>query len=185
MIPPHLKKYNPKYFDRGKRSLIYKFKKNSKVYIIKSKHPASKAINRLQNEAKYLKILNKHSIGPKLIESGKDYIVYEFVKGKFIKDIKLTKHIIKQVLNQCRILDKLKINKKEMHHPVKHVLIHNKKITMIDFERCYKTKKPKNVTQFIEFLLRKNYKINIKLIKQYKTSLKETAYKKIINSIST
>lgn len=181
MIPSHLKKFNPKYFDRGKRSLIYKFKKNNKTYIIKSKNPNSKAINRLQNEAKYLTLLNKYSIGPKLIESGKDYIVYEFVKGKFIKDVKLTKYIIKEVLTQCRTLDKLKINKKEMHHPLKHVLIDKKEITMIDFERCYKTEKPKNVTQFLDYLLTNKIEIDLTLIKQYKNSLKESDFKKILN----
>ena len=41
-----------------------------------------------------------------------------------------------------------------MHHPVKHIIIgKNRKPVLIDFERCRKTEKPKNVTQFCQFLI--------------------------------
>lgn len=187
MIPSKYKKYKPVYFDKGKRSVIYKFKKGKKDYIIKSKHPDSKAIGRLSNEAKYLKILNKKEIGPKLVDSGKDYIVYEFVKGKFIKDIKVTKKIATQVLNQCRTLDKLGIIKEEMHHPVKHVLVDKNKVTMIDFERCHYSKDPKNVTQFIHYLfsikfLKRTDKV-LKVVKEYSKDKNDKNFKNIIKII--
>ena len=152
MIPKKYLKFKPVYFSKGKRSLVYKFIKGNKEYIIKSKHPKSEAIGRLENEAKFLKILNKHSIGQKLVDAGKDYIVYEFVKGEFLPDVKLNKKLVIEILRQCRILDELKINKEEMHHPVKHVLIDKNKIGMIDFERCHYTEKSKNVTQFLDYL---------------------------------
>ena len=40
--------------------------------------------------------------------------------------------MILDVLEQCFVMDKLGINKLEMHHPVKHVLIKkNKKVLML------------------------------------------------------
>ena len=127
MIPKKYKQYNPQFFDKGKRAEVYIFKKNNRIYCIKTKRKESKAINRLKNEAYFLKILNKQNIGPKLIDSGKNYIVYEFVKGKaFLEVIKTTKNpttLFIKVLNQCFIMDRLKINKEEMHHPKKHIYI--------------------------------------------------------------
>ena len=57
---------------------------------------------------------------------------------------------------QCKVLDDLGINKEEMHHPVKHILIGKKDIVMIDFERCSFSEKVKNVTQFIQFITSTN-----------------------------
>lgn len=189
MIPLKYKKYKPILFDSGKRSIIYKFKINKKEFIIKSKKPNSKAKARMENEAKFLKILNKYKIGPKLIDSGKNYLIYEFIKGKFFPEYIKTnnsKKIILNVLEQCRILDKLKINKKEMHHPVKHIII-DKKPVMIDFERCYYTKNPKNVTQFCQYLMLINNKLKnpkfLKILKEYKNNQSDNNFKKIKKEI--
>ena len=47
----------------------------------------------------------------------------------------------------------MRVNKEEMLRPQKHVLIGKSgKVTMLDFERCRKTQKPKNVTQLCQFL---------------------------------
>lgn len=189
-LPKNIK--NMQYLAQGKRSIVYTgVYKNQKV-AIKTKNPKSEAIGRLENEAKYLKLLNKHNIGPKLLESGKDYIIYLFVDGElFIDYIKKNKNIIiiKEVLKQCRTLDKLKINKLEFTRPVKHIFVKNNKITIIDFERCYKTNSPKNVTQFCQFLMKSNIfsleKEKFKeVLKQYKEKQIEDNFKKIIKLIS-
>ncbi|MEK6838078.1 MAG: hypothetical protein AABX69_05490, partial [Nanoarchaeota archaeon] len=126
----------------------------------------SAAVATIENEINWLKKLNKEGIGPKLLFSSKekDWFAYEFVNGKFILDFigscgndekgKLkVKESIKKLLLQCRKLDELKINKEEMLRPQKHVILDDfGKITMIDFERCRKTLKPKNVTQLCQFL---------------------------------
>jgi len=158
MIPKKYLKYNPTFLTHGKRGEIYTFNKNKKKYALKIKRKESQAKNRISNEAKFLKILNKHNIGPKLIDFSSKYLLMEFVKGKPIKEhIKQTQNpnkILIQILNQCFILDQLKINKLEMHKPVKHILIYKNKGTLIDFERCYYTINSKNVTQFCEFINR-------------------------------
>jgi len=146
------------YFTHGQRGEIFVgFHKKIKV-AIKIKRKESLAQRRIQNEAFWLKKLNKKKIGPKLLFSAKDYLVYEFVEGIFIKEIlrqkvKLKK-IMAAVLQQCFILDQLKINKEEMHRPWKHIIISkNNQLVLIDFERAYRTEKPHNVTQFGDFLL--------------------------------
>jgi len=94
-------------------------------------------------------------------------------------------------------MDKLKVNKKEMHHPVKHIIVKNDKAFMIDFERCFKTNKPKNVTQFSQFIMsnnleellnKKGFKIDkIKLLKiliKYKHNQNERNFKRILRLIN-
>ena len=40
-----------------------------------------------------------------------------------------------------------------MHNPLKHIIIDAKNMpVLIDFERCYETEKPHNVTQFVDFI---------------------------------
>ncbi len=183
---------NIKVFDKGRRGVIYiGIYKNKKV-AIKIKREDSKAKGRIKNEAKFLKILNKYKIGPRLIFGNKDYIMYEFVKGKFIleflKEKKNIKKIILDILEQCYIMDKIKINKLEMHHPIKHIII-DKKPVLIDFERAYYTKRPKNLTQFFQFLMTRkdifgdfNPKI-VEILKEYKKKPTKTAFLKLKKAI--
>ena len=178
-----------KYFSRGKRG---------KIYLIKNIAVKKSLKRHTENEVKYLKLLNKYDIGPRLLSSGKNYFKYKFIKGMFILDyVKLNnknkiKKVLVNILKQCRILDKLKINKLEMHNPYKHIII-DKKPVMIDFERCYFTNKPKNVTQFCQFimsnklsLLLKHKKIKmdkeklISLVKDYKKSYSEKNFENIL-----
>ena len=178
-----------KYFNKGKRGKI--FLEGS--IAIKKGEP-----KHILNEVKWLKKLNKYDIGPKLISSGKNYFRYKFVKGIFItkyieeRDKNKIKKVLINVLKQCRVLDKLKVNKLEMHNPYKHVII-GRKVVMIDFERCYETLKPKNVSQFCQFLISRNIKkvldkkkikIDkmdlIKLVKNYKRDYSKKDFNKIL-----
>ena len=174
-----------RYLTKGKRGKIY----------VEGNTAIKKSLpKRVKNESSWLKILNKYGIDPKLIEVKKNYFKYKFIKGDFILDYfksNNSKPIIIDVLKQCRMMDKLKVNKLEMHNPYKHIIINNRKPVMIDFERVYKTQKPKNVTQFCQFLMSKKvldiakYRINkkelIKLLKQYKKNQTEANFKKIIS----
>ena len=53
---------------------------------------------------------------------------------------------------QMFALDRLGVDKEEMHHPVKHIIVGKNKVHLIDFERAHTALKPKNVTQFCQFL---------------------------------
>lgn len=183
------------YFAKGKRSIVYLTKIRNKKIIIKQLY----SIKQAKKEAKFLKILNQYNIGPKLLKRKNNSLYLEYIKGSRILDYfkisnkKQIKSSILSILKQCYILDKLKINKLELHHPLKHIII-NKIPKMIDFERCYYTNKPKNLTQFCQFLLskkvfsilnKKSIKINKKsfigLLKVYKKDQSSTNFKKILH----
>jgi len=173
---------NLKYLAKGKRSKVYTGK-------YKRKKVAVKISKRAKIEAKWLKLLNKHKIGPKLLKFDEKRVVYGFVEGERIEDYlkkKISFNILKKILLQCRKLDKLKINKKELTNPYKHILIKNGKVVMIDFERCYKSEKPKNVTQFCQYLIKKKIvgKKIIKLLKKYKDKQDEKNFNEILEFLS-
>ncbi len=166
-------------FAKGWRGIVY-------TGFYKGKKVAVKEGRTVKNEWKWLKKLNRYGIGPKII--GFDgRLVYEFVEGeRFVDFIKKNNRnkinkIIKVILRKMRKMDKLKINKEEMHNPVKHIFV-GKKIKMIDFERCRESEKPKNVTQFCQFLMRKRLvsKRVIKVLKEYKKDYNEKNFKKIL-----
>jgi len=89
------------------------------------------------------------------------------------------------LLDQCYSMDKLMVNKEEMHHPLKHVIVTNVgNPVLLDFERCSNTEKPKNVTQFIEFICRMDG-ITVKidelreLAREYKENICDQTYASI------
>ncbi len=148
-----------KFFDKGWRGLIHKAKYKNKIISIKTKRKLSEAKNAIKNEIKWLKFANKHNIGPNFVLNGKNFLAYEFVSGKTFDKWILTanktqlKSAIRNILEQCNTLDKLKVNKEELHRPLTNVIVSRNKPILIDFERMYKTKKPHNVTQFCQFLI--------------------------------
>ena len=193
---------NIKYLAKGHRGLLFTGLYHNKKIAIKVKNPKSTAFGRIENESKWLKKLNKLHIGPKLIFFDKDYFVYDYIDGDFIVDyIKKSnknqiKKTMKKIFNQLSVLDKLKIDKEEMHHPLKHIIISRNKPFLIDFERMHYSQNPKNVTQFCQFLIsgylskilqHKGISINknemIQLAKVYKNSKNNKNFKKIIEAI--
>lgn len=148
-----------KYFARGKRGIIHTARLKNKKVAIKTKNPDSDAVDRIKNEGYYLKILKKHNIGPRLVKAAKNRIIYEFVEGDFILDYigkngkDQVKRVLKDLLRQAFTLDKLEINKEEMHRQNKHIIIKEKPV-MIDFERAHYSRNPNNVTQLCQFMIR-------------------------------
>jgi Predicted Ser/Thr protein kinase len=90
--------------------------------------------------------------------------------------------LISKLLDQAYILDKLKIDKGEMHKPYSNVLVDkNLKVYLIDFERATKSLKPKNVLNLVQFITRgkeRNEKL-MNILKEYKESQSEENYNKI------
>ncbi|ADC66475.1 conserved hypothetical protein [Ferroglobus placidus DSM 10642] len=88
-----------------------------------------------------------------------------------------------EALKICRILDRLGINKEEMTHPDKHVII-GERVWFIDFERGVLREKPANVTQFSIYLAKKLGKNDwgglSSLLRNYKRRFDEESFKKIL-----
>jgi HemK-related putative methylase len=191
------------------------------------KTPLSKNYN-YTDEAKFLKVLNKKGIGPKLYKINKKdkSIIMEYIDGArildFFADEKIEKNnildVIEKILKQVYTLDLLGITKNELINPYKHIIIGNNESrignnesrignnesrignneswnnepVMIDFERCQYTDRPKNITQFIQFLCsgRVNYLfkekgiiVNITRLRDVAKDYKGTKDKNIINKI--
>jgi len=187
---------------QGHRGLIYKGNLDDKTIVIKKQREDKQIIDRIVNEARWLKVLNRKNIGPKFLFIDDDYFVYEYVKGEFIPEyIKNSsktniKKVFTNVFKQCFTLDQMSVNKEEMHNPFKHIII-DKKPVMIDFERMHFTTRPKNVTQFIQYvtsarlkkvLKAKGFNINKKkfqsLAKKYKKDMSEENFKYILNLLN-
>ena len=145
---------------KGKRGQIYTYKSkiDGKEVCVKELNPSTEAEHVIENEAKFLKMVNEHGIGPKLLKEEPEKVFMEFVQGERILDFfeRAPKQgivkVIKESLNQARELDKIGINKYELTNPYKHIIVQNNKPVMIDFERCKEVKKPKNVTQLVQFI---------------------------------
>ena len=199
---------NIHYFAKGKRGLIFSGDYTNKKIAVKIKNQKSEATGRIGNEIKFLRILNKKGIGPKLLLTGDEFLAYELVEGKNISQFlgalgnkpsnkKTILGIIKKVMLQLYEMDKLSINKEEMSHPQKHILISkSNEPVLIDFERCKYTISPSNVTQFCDFLLSEtvfgilinnNIRVNrenlIEAARNYKKQVNKNNFNSIIRMI--
>lgn len=149
----------------GKRKIVYKATYQNKPVVVKIKRQDTTA-NPIQKEVAILELLSKKKLAPKVLMRGKDFFIAEYVPGQFLKDWMTIatpveiKYVLKKVFEWCYALDNLKISKEEMHHPLKHVLIDGRRMGFIDFERAHETKDPKNVSQFVQFVI--NYKKMLK-----------------------
>ncbi len=191
-----------RYLAKGHRGLLLAGICRNKRIAVKIKNPQSAAVGRIENEAGWLKRLNRHGIGPKLLFFYDDFFACEYIDGDFIYDYFRKsgkagiKKALKNIFRQMFILDKLKIDKEEMHHPLKHIIMRKNKPYLIDFERAHYAQSPKNVTQFCQFLMSgglapilKSKKIRISrqkiisLAKIYKSSRTNASFKKILDAV--
>ncbi len=109
----------------------------------------------MKNEAKLLRLANEVDVGPKLIDSSKNFIIMEYLEGKkiidWIQDLKgkgsavKLRSTIRKVLEDCYNLDKIRLDHGELSHIHKHVIV-GKKTCIIDFESASVNRRTSNVT---------------------------------------
>jgi HemK-related putative methylase len=192
---------NIMYHNEGQRGLIFTGDWNEKEFVkshfadprivlvaIKVEHPLSRAQNRIENEVKWLKAVNRKGLGPRLFFSGDGYYVREFIIGislpeyikKMGKESTHVRRVLANLLTQAFVLDTLHMNKEEMHRPSTNVLVDDSgKVILLDFERCFESSNPHNVTQFCSFLLHQGYVPKEKMIELsqiYKESHSKVAF---------
>lgn len=203
---------NVHYFAEGKRGVVYTgqfdkslvikkqvpVKKRTITVAVKVKKKESKAADAIASEVHWLKIMNERNIGPRMLFSTEEFVGYEFAEGEAIEewmdhaskeDLRL---VLKSVFQQCYVMDKIGVNKEEMHHPLKHVIVDKDcNATLIDFERCYESEKPHNVTQFADFvgkcramLAKKGFDFSLPELREaaaeYKVQYDAKAFEKIV-----
>ncbi|MBI4452681.1 methyltransferase [Candidatus Woesearchaeota archaeon] len=193
---------NVKYLTKGHRGFLFTGNYRNKKIAVKIKNPKSTAFGRIENEAKWLEKLNKCKIGPKVCFHEDGYFACDYSDGSLIVDYleksgkAKIKKILKKIFDQAYKLDKSKIDKEEMHHPVKHIIVSGSNPVFLDFERAHYSQSPKNVTQFCQFLIGKKIiellrgkgmKIDkgnmISLAKIYKNEQTRKNLKKIMDAI--
>lgn len=171
---------------RGKHGVVFKGTYQEKKCAIKTLHPETTATFSVGKESYYLKKLNEYNIGPKLLYSDDEHVVMELLLGKRIDEFNLLERsdIVEEILRQCRVLDKLGISKQEMIRPYKHILVEEEpfRAVMIDFERSIRNNKPKNVTQFSDYLRRRGFKVDRDLLIKYKETMSDEDYNILVNS---
>ena len=197
----HLK--DIKFFAKGKRGIVYKADYLEKKVAIKVESPMSKAVARIKNEINMLKELNRYGIGPEFYFSDTTWFVMDFIEGERIIDFlknasaRHARQAVINVLKQLFELDYLGINKEELNHPYKHIIIdRNLHPVLIDFERAKKTINPKNISQFVQFLISKkinlildekriyiNKRKMLEIVNSYKKNLDKEHFQSIIDEI--
>lgn len=148
-------------YAKGKRGVIFKADCHGRDVVIKIPLSSSDANSTALLEARYLEKVNQLGIGPLLYDFSDDYVVMEFVDGVLIGDFLKSDslktenliHVLLSIFDQLVSLDRYSINKFELTNPYKHIIIKNNfDPVLIDFERARHTIRPKNVTQFAEYL---------------------------------
>ncbi len=141
-------------------------------------------------ELAFLNLLQPFSFVPRLHGFNKNRleIEMEYIKGVHIEDaiMDLSPEQLEKILDACRILDRLSIQKEEMNHPDRHIIVGDR-IVFVDFERGVIRDKPSNLTQFLTYLNHKRRIIPkdefISIMKSYKSGFSEKEYQFIKNRV--
>ncbi|MFN7065418.1 MAG: phosphotransferase [Aquificaceae bacterium] len=149
-------------FSEGWRAFVYRAKWKAKEVAIKVARGKEKEYA-IRKEGEILELLKGYKGFPQILMSGEDFIVYEFIKGDPIERLSLSENqkrlIYLKALDLIEILDRLGINKEELHRLDKNTLVEEGfEVYLLDFERGEKNaKKRHNLSQFLQILVREGY----------------------------
>ncbi len=154
---------NPEFLARGKRGVVFKGVYDTKPAVCKVHKPGSDAKQALLLESEYLQKANDLGIGPRLYFADEQSVIMEYIPGVLIGDFLRSassseiRQVLKEIFSQLILLDSRQLNKFELTNPYKHIIITpDAKPVLLDFERMRFTHRPKNVTQFAQYLTSKN-----------------------------
>lgn len=147
----------------------------------------------MQHEAEMLKLANKVEVGPCLIGSTVNFLAMEFVEGDLLPNwlenlkgrgiVKRIKSVLRDVLEQCWLLDESGLDHGELSHASKHIIVkRNDKPCIIDFETASVTRRKSNVTSICQYFFigsqfAKCLKIKLGRIDQHALIVALTRYK--------
>lgn len=158
-IPSHFT--DPHVLHRGKRGVVFQGMYHDVAAVIKLLRPDTAAKNAIHLEATYLAKANTFNIGPKLLEKTDTYVIMEYISGvplgefiTYTTDGNVLRGVLTEIFAQLRVLDAAGLNKFELTNPYKHILVQkDNQAILIDFERMRPSQRPKNVTQFAQYVL--------------------------------
>ena len=190
---------------KGYVGIVILAKIKNEVFALKIRRSDSPR-KKMNDEAKLLQIANKVNVGPKLIKFSKNFLIMEFIKGGKIidwvtdsnkKSPKMLKSVIKKILLDCFYLDQIGLDHGELSVLDKHVLITNKKPTIIDFESSSLKRKTSNVSSATQAILigtglaktiRRQIKIPrrdkiIRLVRNYKKLKTQESFDELLSGL--
>ncbi|RLN15234.1 hypothetical protein BBJ28_00008217 [Nothophytophthora sp. Chile5] len=174
---------NLRFFARGKRGVLFAGEMRATDLPVVAKFAAdATSAGSVTLEARWLRVMNRMGIGAQLLGAGPGWFLCERLDGRNVveflsaSDDTATREVSvltcaiglgRLVDVQCFAMDLMRVNKEEMTHPHRHILIHRSsqsserwRCTFVDFEKCSTTKKPKNVTQLCQVEPRENSERN-------------------------
>jgi putative serine/threonine protein kinase len=116
----------------------------------------------MQHEAEMLKLANKVGVGPRLIGVSVNFLAMEFVEGdllpKWLAHLKgrgtaeKIRYVLRDVLEQCWLLDEAGLDHGELSHASKHIIVNRTgKPIILDFETASNTRRVSNVTSICQY----------------------------------
>ena len=188
---------------KGYVGVVVLAKKGNKQVALKIRRTDSPRKD-MKNESVLLKLVNSVSVGPKMFEVSKNFLVMEYLEGEKISDwvdslkgtgsTKKLKSTVKKILEDCYRLDKLGFDHGELSNVSKHVIVGKTKSTLIDFESSSTERRPSNVTSITQAFFigsgiarrtQKIYKIPpkekiIDALKQYKQEKSKESFEQLL-----
>ncbi|MDB4849437.1 serine/threonine protein kinase [Nitrosopumilus sp.] len=144
---------------KGYVGLVVLVKRGNKEVALKIRRIDSQREN-MKNESILLKLVNSVSVGPKMIDVSKNFLVMEYIEGKKFSDwiemlkgsgsAKQLKSTIRNVLEDCYRLDQIGFDHGELSNISKHVIVGKNKVVLIDFESSSTKRRPSNVTSITQ-----------------------------------
>ena len=144
---------------KGYVGLVVLVKRGNKEVALKIRRTDSQREN-MKNESVLLKLVNSVSVGPKMIDVSKNFLVMEYIEGKKFSDwieilkgsgsAKQLKSTIRNVLEDCYRLDQIGFDHGELSNISKHVIVGKNKVVLIDFESSSTKRRPSNVTSITQ-----------------------------------
>ena len=174
---------------KGYVGLVVLVKRGNKEVALKIRRTDSQREN-MKNESILLKLVNSVSVGPKMIDVSKNFLVMEYIEGKKFSDwiemlkgsgsAKQLKSTIRNVLEDCYRLDQIGFDHGELSNISKHVIVGKDKVTLIDFESSSTKRRPSNVTSITQAFF-----IGSGIAKHTQKIYKNSSKEKIIDALKS
>ena len=188
---------------KGYVGVVVLAKKGNKQVALKIRRTDSQR-KEMKNEANLLKLVNSVSVGPKMFDASKNFLVMEYLEGIKISEwilalkgsgsAKKLKSTIRHILEDCYRLDQIGFDHGELSNISKHVIVGETKSTLIDFESSSTKRRPSNVTSVTQAIFigsgiaKKTQKIYknpskeeiISVLKQYKQEKTQESFDKLL-----
>ena len=169
---------------KGYVGIVVLGKRGNKDVAVKIRRTDSQR-REMKSEATMLKTVNSVNVGPKLLDSSRNFVVMEFLEGEKIGDwinnlngkgsVKKLKITIKAILEDCYRLDQICFDHGELSSISKHVIVGKKKPSLIDFESSSTKRRVSNVTSITQAIF-----IGSGISKKIQTMYKIPSKEKII-----